>query len=169
MEKLQNNVNWIITILLSAIGLVIVIYNILLISKGQQTKNWIEVKGLITKSNIDINRDPTERSFENDYRADIEYEYEITGIKYNSNQAFLGDKVYLPYKDKAEKTLKMFPINQTFSVFVNPDNYSESVLIKGSGANRVQNIVIGLILVIIGVLIKTNFALILNTLKGLEK
>ncbi len=168
MEILQNNVDFIILILLSTVGLGLVVYNLILIKKGKQTSTWLEVKGQITKSEIGISQNPTKESFETYYRSDIEYEYEVTGKKYKSDQAYLGDKVYLTSKEKAEKTLKMFPINQTVSVFVNPDNYAESVLIKGSGANRVLNIVLGLILVIIGVLIKTNFALILNAIKGLE-
>lgn len=169
MEIMQNNIDFVILTLLSTIGIAIVIYNVFLLFKGQQTEGWTEVRGQITKSEIAISKDLAERSFENHFRADVEYEYECAGVKYNSKQAFLGDEVYLPYKDKAEKTVKMFPINQVVSVFVNPNNNSESVLIKGSGANRILNIVIGLILVFIGVLVKSNFELILNILKGFEK
>lgn len=168
MEILQNNVDFIIQIIMSTVGLVIVVYNITLIKKGQQTFNWLEVHGQITKSEIGVMQNPTKESFENHYRSDIEYEYEVVGKKYNSDQAYLGDKIYLPSKDKAEKTLRMFQINQAVSVFINPDNHSESVLIKGSGANRILYIVIGLVLVIIGVIIKTNYSLILNAIKGLE-
>ncbi len=169
MELLQNNLDNIFLIILLTVGIGIVIYNILLIKKGQQTQNWIEVKGLITKSELGILRMSGETSLESCYRADIEYDFEVTGRKLNSKQAFLGDKIYISGKSKAKKTLKMFPVNYTVSVFVNPDNYAESVLIKGSGANRVVNIVIGLVLIVIGVLIKTNFELIVNVLKGLEK
>jgi len=169
MEILQNNVDFIILILLSTIGLGIVIYNIILIKKGQRTLNWIEVKGLITKSEIIQSMNPSKDLFENYYRASLEYDYEVLGIKYKSDQASLGDAIYSQDKSKAKETLKMFPINQTVTVFVNPDNHTESVLIKGSGGNRVLNIVIGLFLIVAGVLIKMNYELITNTIKGLEK
>jgi hypothetical protein len=129
MEILQNNVDIIILILLSTVGLGIVIYSIILIQKGQQTSTWLKVHGQITKSEIGILQNLTKESFENNYRANIEYDYEIDGSRFNSNQVYLGDKIYLFYKDKADKTLKMFPILQSVSVFVNPDNYAESVLI----------------------------------------
>jgi len=169
MEIIQNNIDFLILALLSIIGIAIISYNVFLLFKGQQTAGWGEVPGQITKSEIGISQNLSKESFENNYRADIEYEYEIAGNRFKSDQAYLGDKIYLSYKDKAVKTLKMFPIHKTVSVFVNPDNHAESVLIIGSGANRVLNIIIGLFLVFIGVLIKTNFELILNILKGLEK
>jgi hypothetical protein len=168
MEILQNNVDLFALILLSTVGLGLIIYNIILIKKGQQTLNWIETQGQITKSEIGISRNLSDGSVEAYYRANIEYEYEVHGKKYISDQVHLGDKIYLSYKYKAKKILNMFPIFHTVSVFVNPDNYAESVLIKGPGANRVVNIIIGLFLVVIGVIIKTNFELIFNFIKGLE-
>lgn len=169
MEILQKNIDFIIQILLSIVGLGIVIYNIILIKKGQQTLNWIEVKGLITKSEIGILESFRKRAFERCYIADIEYDFEVIGRKFHSNQAFIGDKIYISGKSRAQKTLEMFPLNCTVSVFVNPDNYNESVLIRGSGSNRILNILLGLVLVVIGVLIRTNFELIINVLNGLEK
>jgi hypothetical protein len=168
MEILQKNVDFIILILSLTLGLGIVIYNIILIKKGQQTLNWIEVKGLISKSEMGILESISLESFQRCYRANIEYDFEVIGRNFHSKQAFLGDKIYSG-KSKAKKTLEMFPLNHTVSVFVNPDNYNESVLIKGSGANRVLFIILGLVFVFIGVLIKTNFELIINVLKGLEK
>jgi len=166
MEILQYNVDFILLILSSIAGLGIIIYNVILMKKGQQTLNWIETQGQITKSEIGISQNSTIDSFETHYRANIEYEYEVFGKKYFSDQAYLGDKIYHGDSDKAKKVLKMFPIFHTVVVYVNPDNYAESVLIKGSGANRVVNIIIGLFLIVIGVLVKINFALILNTFKG---
>jgi hypothetical protein len=169
MEFLQNDRDIIILILFSILGFGIIIYNIILIKKGHETLNWIEVKGLITKSELGILRQSGQTSLDYCYRADIEYDFEVIDKNFHSRQAFLGDKIYTSGKSKAKTTLKMFPVNHAVSVFVNPDNYSESVLIRGSGANRFLNIAIGLILVIIGILVKTNFELILNTFKGLEK
>lgn len=169
MEILQNNLDNIVLILLLTIGLGIIIFNIILIKKGEQTLNWFEVRGSIMKSEmIQVNMNPSRDYFEYFYRASIEYEYEVFGIKYLSNQAYLGDVISSNDKSKAQETVKMFPVNHTVSVFVNPNNYTESVLIKGSGGNRVVNILIGISLIVIGILIKTNFELIIKTIKGLE-
>lgn len=169
MEILQNNLDLIILILFTTVGLGISIYNIIIIKKGEQTYSWFEVPGQITRSEIGISQNPTKETFHNHYRADIEYQYEVAGNRFYSVQAYFGDKIYLPNKEKAERILKMFPINQTVSVFVNPDNNTESVLIRGSGVKSVVNIVVGLILIVIGVFINMNFELILNVLNGLEK
>lgn len=85
MEILQNNVDLIILILLSTVGLGLIIYNIILIKKGQQTLNWIETQGQITKSEIGISQSLTNESYENYYRADIEYEYENAGFRFKSD------------------------------------------------------------------------------------
>jgi len=167
IEILENNVDWFVLILFLIFGFGLIVYNSILIKKGKQTLTWVETRGQITKSEMVISKNHTKESVETYYRADIEYEYEMMGNKFNSNQAYLGDKLSLSYRDKADKMLKMFPINRSVSVFVNPDNYSESVLIKGSGGNRVLNIIVGLFLILAGILIKINFELIINTIKGL--
>ena len=170
MEILQNNLDNIALILLLTIGLGIIIINIILIKKGEQTLNWFEVKGFIKKSEVtQLMLNPSHDYFEYSYRASIEYEYEVFGIKYLSTQAYLGDVISSNDKSKAQETVKMFPVNNTVSVFVNPNNYAESVLIKGSGGNRVFYILIGISLIVIGVLIKTNFELIINTINDLNK
>jgi hypothetical protein len=168
MEILQSNIDSIILIVLSLIGIIIIIYNLALITKGQKTNSWNETNGIITKSEIEISKSLTKQTFENHYRADIEYEYKIKNEVLHSKQVFLGDKLYLPHKDRAEKTLNTFPINQTVKVYYNPDNNSESILIKGSGSNRFRNIILGLILIIVGVIIQSNFEYILNLVHGLE-
>ncbi len=168
MEFLENNLDFIILSLFVIIGISLYVYNVHLLFKGQRTLGWIVASGKIIKSELGVSQSLTKETYENHYRADIEYEYELLGNKFKSNQAYLGDKVYLSYKDKAEKTLKMFPENKTVNVFVNPDNHSESVLIKGSGGNRVFNILLGLILVLIGILIQSNFELIKEFLNSLE-
>lgn len=168
MELIENNYDILILVLLAIIGLSLCFYNTYLLFKGQKTLGWTETKGLVIKSEMGISKDLTREKYKNCYRPDIEYEYEFRGNKFKSNQAYLGDKVYLSYKDKAEKTLKMFPLNKTVSVYVNPDNQSESILIKGSGGNRLLGIVLGLILIFIGILIQSNFELVKEFLIRLE-
>ncbi len=169
MEILQNNIDFIILIILLTIGLGLIIFNMILIKKGKQTLNWFEVKGSIKKSEIiQVNMNPSVDYTENYYRSSIEYEYEVFDIKYLSNQAYLGD-IISSNRSKAQETVKMFPINKIVTVFVNPDNHTESVLIRGFGGNRVLNIVIGLFLIVVGVLVKINYELITNTIRGLEK
>ena len=168
MEILQNNIDLIILILLSLIGIIIIIYNLILITKGQRTNSWTETNGLITKSEIGISKSLIEKTFDNHYRADIEYEYQIKNEVFYSKQVFLGDKIYIPHKNNAEKLLNRFHINQTVKVYYNPTNNSESVLIKGSGTNRFRNITLGLILIIVGALIQSNFEFILKLVNGFE-
>jgi len=71
MEILQNNVDLFALILLSTVGLGLIIYNIILIKKGQQTLNWIETQGQITKSEIGISRNLSDGSVKAYYRANI--------------------------------------------------------------------------------------------------
>ena len=67
----------------------------------------------------------------------------LLGKNLSLTKLTLAIRFILSYKDKAKKILKMFPIHRTVSVFVNPDNYAKSVLLKGPGANRVVSIAIG--------------------------
>ncbi|MEJ2104887.1 MAG: DUF3592 domain-containing protein [Ignavibacteriaceae bacterium] len=169
MEFLENNLDTIIFILFAITGISLCVYNVHLLFKGQKTLGWTLAKGKIIKSEMGISQSLTRETFENYYRADIEYEYELLGNKFKSNQAYLGDKVYLTYDNKAEKILKMFPANKTVNVYVNPDNHSDSVLIRGSGGNRVLNIALGLILIFIGIFVQSNFDLIKEFLVGLKQ
>ncbi len=62
----------------------------------------------------------------------------------------------------------MFPIGKLIEVYVNPNNHAESVLIQGSGSNRVFRIIVGIGFVVAGILVKTNFEIVLEIIKTFE-
>lgn len=168
MEYFENNLDIIALCLFAVIGISLCIYNTYLIFKGQKTFSWTSTHGKIIKSEMQISKSLGEGTYGDYYRANIEYEYLVSGKRLTSNQAYLGDKVYLSHKRKAKRTLEQFPINKQVKVYVNPYNKTDSVLIKGAGGNRISIIILGLILIFLGIFIQSNFELIKQFFLSLE-
>lgn len=90
---------------------------------------WSKVEGLITKSQVHSYLDS-----ENDtmYEPKVEYEYIFNGQHYHSDK--IGFAIHASSSPKAsEELLSNFALNWKVTVFVNPDNPSDSTLKPGLG------------------------------------
>ena len=91
--------------------------------------NWVKTPCHIIKSELKTNSD----SDGNTYRPVIHYNYEYNGRNYTSEKVdFAGDVSSSDYEGESSY-LKDFPLDQTRSCFVNPDDPSEAVLVKEWG------------------------------------
>ncbi len=160
MAYIEQNLDIFILIILTIIGLGMIGYNIYLISKGRQSNSWTSTNGIITKSELGILKFTGDSSLEYNYRADIEYKFTIDDQIISSKQAFFGDELYHGNKSRTTKLLSQFPIAKTVTVFYNPNDVQESVLIRGSSIHRFFNIILGLGIIIAGALIESNFEIV---------
>jgi hypothetical protein len=123
-------------------------------TKEKKTESWNKTEGIIIKSELGSLKMTGETEYESNFRANIEYSYEINKEKLTSDQAFFGDKLYKSGKRKYKKLLAKFPLNSKVIVYYNPQDFSESVLLKRMGNQRIVNIFIGFGLVFVGALME---------------
>jgi len=124
------NLEKILIFILSALFFMIVIWityqSFLALCNSYKTRNWNTTTAAILSCSVA----ETEDQDGTNYKANISYSYAVNGIEYISNNiAFIG-LLYMSSKVATFQT-NQFPENSTTTVYYNPNNHSESVLIPG--------------------------------------
>lgn len=149
------NLENILIFILSALFLVILVWttyqSFIALYKSNKSRNWNKTKAQILSCSVSekIDQDGT------DYKANITYRYAVNGIEYTSdNIAFIG-LLYMSSK-VAEFQSSQFPEKSNATVYYNPDNHSESVLIPGFTRLQVPSAIFLTCMVIVVIYITLN-------------
>lgn len=132
-------------LILGGLGLFLVIHSQRSKSKALQSQSWPEIKGLITESRIKEKSDP---EMGTSYTPIVRYNYQVEGVMYEGKRIAFGSGMEFNIWQKAAEYLKPYPVDTEVSVFYNPDNPSDSVLIQVAQRTTV-GLVIGIILLAI--------------------
>lgn len=107
------------------------------ISKAKESLDWPAVKGKIISSSVErsTRRESTRRSKGRSrtriyYHANISYEYSVDGKDYEGSQVRFGG-TSSQNSGRVNSIVKEFPAGKEISVYYEPENPSESILIKG--------------------------------------
>ena len=101
--------------------------------KATESLNWPKVPGTITEAEVRKDYDTDAEGFTTTtYVPEIKYQYQVGGEEFSNQQiSFGGTKTYSSSK-KAEEALSQYPVNGSVSVYYNPENPEESVLVQGT-------------------------------------
>lgn len=114
-------------ILLGLTGLVLTVRGVLYFLKLLNVKKWRQVEVVITRSGIKRVENPEVYVKIEYFLPDVEYSYDISGNKYDSNVISIDPKAWIEHDKKiVESYLESF--NRKKICYVNPDKQSESVL-----------------------------------------
>jgi hypothetical protein len=133
---------------LSAMGLVTLLFGFVMHRQASEARNWPKVTGRIKTSMVDefrgqLDHDSQRRTL---YRPQIAYTYEFNGVAYSGNQVQLGFKMTSSSAGSAARLVAKYPAGKTFTVYVNPQNPSESLLSpSAAGAWMIWAIAAGLL------------------------
>lgn len=123
------------TVAVTAMGLVTLLFGAAMFKHGRAARGWPKVSARISKSEveefrgrIDNQSPPTTL-----YRPLIAFSYAYNGVTYAGSQAALGAKVTSSSAASAKKTVAKYPAGKIIEVYVNPQNPTESVLTPGTG------------------------------------
>lgn len=113
--------------------------------QGIASKNWPNVKGKIIESRIEKEVWETREGTKVVEVARIKYEYEIKG------KLLINDKVSLGKNTFADATVKQFPKGKDVTVYYNPKNPQEAVLVQGAtwGAFKIVFFIGGILLALL--------------------
>jgi len=139
----------IVPFLLISLGLFILGGVLHSVYKSHFAKNWPAVSGVIVSSKAEVSSRATTTGSVGVSSVGILYSYSIKRRKYigsNIGFSFLGQATT---KDKVQAQLDMYPAGKPVRVFYNPNDYTESVLLKRS-INKFLPSVFGLIAFLFG-------------------
>ncbi|MDQ6470660.1 DUF3592 domain-containing protein [Flavobacterium sp. LHD-80] len=109
------------------VGIGILIYSLNNIYNSQKIKDWTKVTATVAHIKLDYDND--NEGGDGIYEVKIGYKYKI------GNKEFLGHKIAIGYSGgNGEEHVALFSKLENakkISVFVNPDNNSEAIIIKG--------------------------------------
>lgn len=128
-------------------GGIALVYGLMGLVEGYQSKSWPVVEGIIIESDI-------QKRYHSDgdrvYKAEVNYQYtyqdqEYVGTRIHS-VSFSSDSV-----SSVNKLLKKYPVDMDVDVFVNPDNPEKSLLVSGAGFHAYLIILFGVIFSGVGI------------------
>jgi hypothetical protein len=95
--------------------------------QGYDTHTWIEAKAIVYQSNM---LEETRRGSEAFYTHQLTYRYQLPEGTYTGHQVYRTD-LPLAAENQIRKLITLFPEGSLQSVYVNPNNPKEAVLVKG--------------------------------------
>ncbi|MGD2026376.1 MAG: DUF3592 domain-containing protein [Anaerolineales bacterium] len=130
-------------------GIALIIFGIRNRRKGEASQNWPSVSGLITNISIEENVDTDDEGFTSTtYTPKVEYQYEVGAESFTSKRISFGAERGYGRRKKAEEALIPYPVNSQASVFYNPSDPSESVLVQGT-KGTMGAIIAGIVLIVL--------------------
>lgn len=124
----------ILGIILLGFGLWIIFTGYNLTATSIQSINWPKVSGTVISSNMTISTFVIESSYNTFYNEHILVTYAVAGITYNS-----GTYTFLPigYQDInwTQQLLNEYPLGSNVSLYYNPDNPAQAVIVNGISWN----------------------------------
>ena len=103
------------------------------LSSQMETDDWTEVQGAIISSGIesDLSCDE-EGGCSTTYRPFAEYRYDVDGESYEGSRiTYTWGNTFIGFRSLAESVIDDFQEGDEITVYVDPNDHSESVLIQG--------------------------------------
>jgi uncharacterized protein DUF3592 len=123
---------------------------------GVESVDWPSTKGKVTLSRgtWTLERNPMTDRLTKYYRAELEYEYEVNGTKYQStNIAMNSAQINYPSQGAAELVAKQYPRGATVTVYYNPDEPHVAVLKKGQSYMSIGPLLLGIPIIFLGLVV----------------
>ena len=120
--------------ILIAIGTAIIASLSYIAMRAVKSRNWKKTSGFLLKKGTRLNISKDIQTNVVDWKSvhiDVEYEYEVDGVKYVSKRATFSDMVNKPMSS-LNKILKEYLSTESVEVYYNPKNHSDSVLLPGA-------------------------------------
>ena len=104
------------------------------LSSQMETDDWTEVQGAIISSGVgsDYSCDGEEGGCSTTYQPFAEYRYDVDGESYEGSRiSYTWANTHIGFRSLAESVIDDFQEGDEITVYVDPDDHGESVLIQG--------------------------------------
>jgi hypothetical protein len=96
--------------------------------KGIASRGWSQTTGTISRAFVLVETDPEGNK---GFTPSIEFEYVVEGNRYKGSRLRYG-QVGSSNRERAERTIAGYPVGTSVSVFFDPRNPKDSVLLCGT-------------------------------------
>lgn len=99
---------------------------------AKQSMSWPTVQGEIKNSYLDTRESGTGRKKKITYRANISYEYTVSGKTYRNGDIYIGSSSVFGSKSGAKNTLSRYPVGQKVKVYHSKTSPAKAALQPGA-------------------------------------
>ncbi|MCL4248041.1 MAG: DUF3592 domain-containing protein [Anaerolineae bacterium] len=118
--------------------------------RASQARNWPFVTGAVVDARVEARRSSNSRGgYSTSYYPVVNYEYEVQGHRYRSNQLYLGDSIGYGSSAIAENKVAPYLSGNRVTVYYDPQNPGVAVLERASPSSNILLFVVVLILAIL--------------------
>ena len=143
----SENLNLIIGAIILGAGLLMFLFSSIQLIKAFNSRFWPTTSGTILQSQVD--RSPG-RDRSRNFRANIVFEYKVSGEKCINNRISFSSKLYTSSAQRASKIVAAFKKDQQVTVYYPPKNPLEGILKPGANREQITGIILSLVFVIFG-------------------
>jgi hypothetical protein len=112
------------------VGIAMIAYSLFQRSRLRASASWVPVTATIVKAEL-LTSATTDSS---EYRISLAYEYEANGVRYTGKRIGFGPRSYIR-KKRAQAELEKYPVTCTVTVYFDPENPGEAVLVREAPSN----------------------------------
>jgi hypothetical protein len=138
-----------------SVGLLLSLYNLVLIVRAKSTENWDRTDGTITDSELVDCTSIGET--DSTFKPKVEYSYALNGNEYKSKRIYFGSHIMTSYnKRHCQKLVEKYPKGTKVIVYFDRANEKQSVLETGIKYQIIFGFILGLIITGIGLTFLIN-------------
>ena len=105
------------------------------LSSQIETDDWVGAQGVVISSGIESERScdyDSEGGCSTTHQPFAEYQYDLDGVSYEGTRiSYTWENTFIGFHSLAESVIDDFQEGEEVTVYVNPDDHDESVLIQG--------------------------------------
>jgi|LSQX01.3.fsa_nt_gb hypothetical protein len=117
--------------------------------KAQASMGWPSVEGKILEQHVRVDMTSDEDGTRVSYVPEALFGYAVEGSSYTGKRIEFGMEPSFNVREKAENFLTPYPTGSTVTVFYNPENPQEAVLLQ-SMRKKVVGLIAGIVLLVLG-------------------
>jgi hypothetical protein len=139
---------WLFPLPFLTVGALLLFFGVRSYQSAQESSGWPTSPGVVLSSSVDSHRSDDSTT----YQAEVLYEYEVSGEKYSSNRIGYGD-ISTGSPAPAQDLVNQYPSGESVTVYVDPEDPSQSVLQPGVRGGTYFLPGMGLLFTLIGLIL----------------
>jgi len=140
---------------LIALGALFIAWVLIQVARYAKVRSWHQAEGLITHSSNETFKQPEVFVVIEKVKPVVEYTYEVENQKYTGSAISIEDRTLKVNSESKAYPWPNFTLNQKCTVYINPDNPSDAVLINTILPYRISHYaalsITGVLLMLIGI------------------
>ena len=120
-------------------------------TKASASQSWPSTQGQVVTSEVKKTTHTSQNGTKWVFKPILKYEYSVDNLDFTGNRIrFTSFEINHEKEHKAKREISAYPVGKKVSVFYNPNNPTDAVLVVGVGSRVYMGFGLGILLLAIG-------------------